>query len=87
MERKPARPRERYPMPDYFREALENAGLTEKYDARPPYQRNDYIGWIERAVRPATRAKRLAQMLDELRIGDKYMNMPYRAKKPDSGEE
>ena len=79
--RKPSRRRERYPMPPWFREALEREGLTGKYDERPPYQRNDYIGWIEQAVHPETRDKRLAQMLEELRNGGKYMNMPYRVKK------
>ncbi len=72
--------RERYPMPDFIRDALSAAKLTAVYDARPPYQRNDYIGWITRAKLPATQEKRLAQMLDELRRGDAYMKMPYRAK-------
>jgi hypothetical protein len=29
------------------------------YQERPPYQQNDYIGWIIRARKPETRAKRL----------------------------
>ena len=66
------------PMPDFVSAALENAGLRAAYDARPDYQRNDYLGWINRAVREATKQKRLAQMLDELREGDVYMNMPWR---------
>ena len=53
-------------MPLEVREALERAGLRPAYDARPPYQRNDYLGWIARAKRPETRARRLAQMLEEL---------------------
>jgi uncharacterized protein YdeI (YjbR/CyaY-like superfamily) len=72
--------RERYPMPDFFRDALAENNLTAAYDARPPYQRNDYIGWITRAKLPATQDKRLTQMLDELRRGDVYMKMAYRAK-------
>ncbi len=48
------------------------------YDARPPYQRNDYIGWIERAKRPETRTKRIDQMLAELAAGDVYMKMAWR---------
>ena len=75
--RKTSRPR--YPMPPDVRRALQDAGLVSAYDARPPYQRNDYIGWIDRAKRPDTRARRLNQMLDELRAGDRYMKMPYRA--------
>jgi uncharacterized protein YdeI (YjbR/CyaY-like superfamily) len=66
------------PMPAFVREALEAKGLTTAYEARPPYQRNDYLGWIARAKLPATRAKRLAQMLDELRRGDVYMKMAWR---------
>lgn len=69
-------------MPDFVREALVRADLTEAFERRPPYQRNDYLGWIARAKRPATRDKRLAQMLDELASGDRYMNMPYNANKP-----
>jgi hypothetical protein len=33
-------------MPTDVRRALEQADLMRAYDARPPYQRNDYIGWI-----------------------------------------
>jgi uncharacterized protein YdeI (YjbR/CyaY-like superfamily) len=72
--------RERYPMPDFIREALAAKKLTVAYDARPPYQRNDYIGWITRAKLPMTQQKRLEQMLDELEKGDTYMKMAYRAK-------
>jgi uncharacterized protein YdeI (YjbR/CyaY-like superfamily) len=69
--------RPRYPMPPDVETALAEAGLAETYAARPPYQRNDYIGWIERAKQPETRAKRLAQMLGELQAGDRYMNMEW----------
>lgn len=65
-------------MPDAVRAALKQRGLTAAYDARPAYQRNDYLGWIAQAKREATRAKRLAQMLDELERGDVYMNMAWR---------
>lgn len=70
-------PRPRYPMPEFMREALESRGLMEAYYARPPYQRNDYIGWIMRAKRPETQEKRLNQMLDELEKGDVYMKMDW----------
>jgi uncharacterized protein YdeI (YjbR/CyaY-like superfamily) len=53
----------------------------EAYRSRPPYQQNDYIGWITRAKRQETKEKRLAQMLRELESGDKYMNMDYRPKR------
>ncbi|MDP1635916.1 MAG: YdeI/OmpD-associated family protein [Gallionellaceae bacterium] len=72
--------RERYPMPDFIRDALAAKKLTAAYDARPPYQRNDYIGWITRAKLPATQLKRLEQMLDELAKGGAYMKMAYRPK-------
>lgn len=75
--------RERHPMPDFVREAIEKANLVEAYEARPPYQRNDYIGWITQAKRLETRDARLAQMLEELRRGDSYMKMAYRGKKAD----
>ncbi len=70
--------RPRYPMPAYIRQALVQRRLMQAYRSRPPYQQNDYIGWITRAKRKETRDKRLAQMLDELDRGDKYMNMVYR---------
>ncbi len=66
------------PMPDFVVAALENEGLAGAYAARPPYQRNDYLGWISRAKREATRDKRLRQMLDELAAGDAYMGMAWR---------
>ncbi len=53
-------------------------GLEDAYRSRPPYQRNDYIGWIMSAKLEETRRKRLSQMLDELRNGDRYMKMAYR---------
>ncbi|MFA6015824.1 MAG: YdeI/OmpD-associated family protein [Gallionellaceae bacterium] len=72
--------RERYTMPEFIRNALAEKNLTQAYAARPPYQRNDYIGWISRAKLPATQQKRLNQMLDELEKGDAYMKMAYRGK-------
>lgn len=72
--------RERFSMPDYIAEALRMSSLTEQYNARPPYQRNDYIGWITAAKQEATQQKRLSQMLEELQSGDVYMKMPYKAK-------
>ncbi|MGE5391284.1 MAG: YdeI/OmpD-associated family protein [Deltaproteobacteria bacterium] len=68
-------------IPPYITEALESEGLTESYWARPPYQRNDYIGWITRAKLQETIDKRLNQMLDELKDGTRYMGMKYNARK------
>jgi uncharacterized protein YdeI (YjbR/CyaY-like superfamily) len=64
-------------MPDFVKRALEVRGLMEDYRERPPYQQNDYIGWVTRAKRQSTKEKRLEQMLDELEIGGVYMNMPH----------
>lgn len=49
----------------------------DAYLARPPYQRNDYLGWIARPKRETTRQAHLDQMLDELARGDVYMKMPW----------
>ena len=70
-------PRPRYPMPDFISDAINERGLMDAYRSRPPYQRNDYIGWINRAKREATKQKRLNQMLDELEGGKVYMKMKY----------
>ena len=72
--------RERLAMPDDVRDALKSAELTDAYETRPPYQQNDYIGWITSAKRAETQSARLEQMLDELRRGDLYMKMPYKPK-------
>ena len=66
-------------MPDFIQQALEKRGLMEDYKQRPAYQQNDYIGWISRAKREATKEKRLSQMLDELEKGGVYMKMKYPA--------
>ena len=71
--------RPQYPMPVFISKALSERRLMAAYRARPPYQRNDYIGWITRAKLPATQQKRLAQMLDELARGDVYMRMAHRS--------
>ena len=49
-----------HPMPEDVADRLSAAGLRAAYDARPPYQRNDYLSWIDRARRPGTREKRIA---------------------------
>lgn len=69
--------RPRQPMPDFVREELSARGLTEKYDQRPAYQRNDYLMWINKAERDTTKRKRLYQMLEELEGGGVYMGMKW----------
>ncbi|MDJ0638797.1 MAG: YdeI/OmpD-associated family protein [Paracoccaceae bacterium] len=68
-------------MPGFVAKALSDRDLKEHYDARPWYQRNDYLGWINAAKREETKAKRLRQMLDELEAGDVYMKMAWRPRK------
>jgi len=65
------------PMPENIRKILEEKNLMEAYLKRPPYQQNDYIGWIGRAVHEETRERRLKQMIEELELGNLYMNMEY----------
>ena len=65
------------PMPDTVKAALEARGLMDAYRARPPYQQNDWLGWIARAKRPETQAKRLDAMLAELAAGHGYMGMTW----------
>ena len=65
-------------MPSVVEDALNESGLMEAYRGRPDYQRNDYLGWINRAKRPETKERRLLQMLSELERGDVYMKMDWR---------
>ena len=67
--------REIHPIPEDIRQLMHDRGLVEAYQARPPYQQNDYIGWIEQAKRTDTRDRRIHQMLDELKAGGLYMKM------------
>lgn len=69
--------RPKRPMPDFVREALEENNVMDAYLERPAYQRNDYLGWIDRAKQEATKQKRLRQMIDELERGGVYMNMDH----------
>ena len=73
---RPQRPR--HPMPAAIRKTLITSGLMVAYRLRPAYQRNDYLGWIERARLDSTRQRRLEQMLVELAAGDRYMKMAWR---------
>jgi uncharacterized protein YdeI (YjbR/CyaY-like superfamily) len=67
------------PMPADIEALLRERNLTSAYEARPAYQRNDYLAWIARAKRTDTRQKRLGVMLDELAAGHGYMHMPWGA--------
>lgn len=65
-------------MPEFIAEALTRHKLFERYESRPAYQQNDYIYWISSAKQEETRQKRLNQMLEELKTGNKYMKMVYK---------
>jgi uncharacterized protein YdeI (YjbR/CyaY-like superfamily) len=69
--------RERQPMPAFVRDAIRERKLGGRYEERPAYQRNDYLMWINKAKRDATKQKRLLQMLDELERGGVYMRMKW----------
>jgi uncharacterized protein YdeI (YjbR/CyaY-like superfamily) len=70
-----ALPRLFLPMPTEVVAALDTADLRAAYDARPAFQRNDYLMWINKAARTETRDARLAQMLHQLGAGDVRMKM------------
>lgn len=71
--------RDRHPIPDFVKSALEDHALMQDYLDRPAYQQNDYIGWINQAKQEATKQKRLKQMLSELKQGGVYMKMAHTA--------
>ena len=64
-------------MPDDVGQCLTERKLFNAYEARPFYQRNDYLAWIGRAKRSETRQARISQMLDELDRGGVYMKMDH----------
>jgi hypothetical protein len=66
-----------HPMPDFVEKALLLNNVMAAFRDRPAYQRNDYLGWIARAARDATKSKRLAQMNVELKTGGVYMKMTH----------
>lgn len=79
--------RTRHSMPAFVRSALQAGRVLEAYRARPPYQRNDYLGWIAQAKREDTKRKRVAQMVSELERGGVYMRMKWSGDtKPTAGK-
>ena len=64
-------------MAAFVEDALRKANLFSAYRARPAYQQNDYLGWINQAKKEETKKKRLQQMLEELETGGVYMNMAH----------
>lgn len=65
-------------MPEFVKEALIEGDLNARYAARPPYQRNDYLWWINSAKREETKQRRLSSMLAELRAETGYMGMDWK---------
>ena len=72
-----ARGRGPRPMPGFVKSALAKHKLLDAFRARPEYQRNDYLVWLEQAKLPPQREQRLAQLVDELAKGDVYMGQPW----------
>lgn len=68
-------------MPPDVKSALNESGLLDAYRARPAYQQNDYLSWIDRPKRQETRDRRVRQMLDELSAGRGYMGMEWQPRK------
>jgi uncharacterized protein YdeI (YjbR/CyaY-like superfamily) len=62
-----------------IRERLKSSGARAAYNERPPYQRNDYLIWIDQATKSETRERRIRQMIDELKRGNVYMKMAWKA--------
>jgi uncharacterized protein YdeI (YjbR/CyaY-like superfamily) len=65
------------PMPGNIKAALQKRKLLEAFDARPAYQRDEYLKWVALAAGPAAKQKRLDQMLDELEKGGLFKGEPY----------
>ncbi len=65
-------------IPDFVARALWDHELLDAFISRPLHQRNDYLSWINRAKRDETKQRRQAQILDDLKAGDRYMKMAWR---------
>ena len=50
-------------MPKFVKDALITDGLEAAYKDRPPYQRNDYLLWINDAKKDETKERRLKKCL------------------------
>ena len=72
--------RDIHPMPAFVAAALTARDLRAAFDARPAYQKNDWIGWIAGAKREDTKQRRLEKMLSELAAGHGYMGMEWHPK-------
>ncbi|HEY0326988.1 MAG TPA: YdeI/OmpD-associated family protein [Allosphingosinicella sp.] len=58
------------PMPDDLAQALSsNAAAKATYDSFPPSCQREYLEWVVEAKRPETRAKRIAQAVEQMAEG------------------
>lgn len=74
--------RGRKPIPGFVKTALAKHKLDEAFRARPDYQRDDYLTWLDGARLPEQRQQRLTQFLEELGKGDVFMGQPWSPPKP-----
>jgi len=63
------KPNEETDLPDEIEAVLTVAALLDTYNRRPAYQRRGYIQWIDQTKTEASRTKRIAIMLEELKKG------------------
>lgn len=64
-------------MPGFVKGALAARGLTDAYLARPEYQRQEYLVWINAAKLNDAKRARANQMLDELEKGGLFKGEPW----------
>jgi hypothetical protein len=53
-------------VPDDLRAALDEAGLSAKFDALSFTHRREYVQWVAEAKKPDTRARRVSQTIERL---------------------
>ena len=56
-----------FELPAEYSQILKQNNLLDKYKDRPYYQQKGWIEWIESAKTEATKQKRIAMMLSELK--------------------
>lgn len=66
------------PMPADVRHAFVGHGVITAFKTRPAYQQADYLRWIERTRLARTRRERIAEVVDELQRGNRFMKAPWR---------
>lgn len=73
--RAPCRPRKPRaappPHPDFARALRANAAARKGMESMPPSHRREYLEWVNEAKRDETRARRIAQAIEQLADGKK----------------